>query len=176
KRTYRDRILVVGDAAGQVKPTTGGGIFYSLLVSEIAAQVMSEALNGDDLSASGLRNYQTRWHDLLGHELNVGYSARRLYEFLSDKQIGSLVQQAGANGINGELTGASDVSFDWHSRMIGNVLGHPVLGAALKMINPVLARLARPTEPETSGPVTGPVNGQVNGSNAPSPPTKTQPP
>ena len=175
KRTYRDRILVVGDAAGQVKPTTGGGIYYSLLVSEIAAQVMSEALNGDDLSASGLRNYQTRWHDLLGHELNVGYSARRLYEFLSDKQIGSLVQQAGANGINGELTGASDVSFDWHSRMIGNVLGHPVLGAALKMINPVLARLARPTEPETSGPVTGPVNGQVNGSNASGSPTKTQP-
>ncbi len=174
KRTYRDRVLVVGDAAGQVKPTTGGGIFYSLLVSEIAAQVMSEALSGDDLSARGLRNYQTKWRELLGQELDVGYSARRLYEYLSDKQIGSLVQQAGANGIHGELTGASDVSFDWHSRMIGNVMGHPVLGAALRMINPVLARLARPAEPEPSLSVNVPANVPVNESDAPSPLTKTR--
>ena len=35
RKTYADRVLVVGDAAGQVKPTTGGGIYYSLLASGI---------------------------------------------------------------------------------------------------------------------------------------------
>ncbi|MFB0556618.1 MAG: geranylgeranyl reductase family protein, partial [Dehalococcoidia bacterium] len=34
-RTYSDRIIVVGDAAGQVKPTTGGGIYYGLLCADI---------------------------------------------------------------------------------------------------------------------------------------------
>ena len=39
KDTVGDRILIVGDSAGQVKPTTGGGIYYSLVSSEIAADV-----------------------------------------------------------------------------------------------------------------------------------------
>ena len=40
-RTYGDRMLVVGDAAGLVKPTTGGGIYYSLLSATLAADVLS---------------------------------------------------------------------------------------------------------------------------------------
>ena len=40
-RTYRDRLLVVGDAAGLVKPTTGGGIYYSLLSAGLAADVLA---------------------------------------------------------------------------------------------------------------------------------------
>jgi flavin-dependent dehydrogenase len=38
KRTYADRVLAVGDAAGLVKPTTGGGIYYSVVSGEIAAR------------------------------------------------------------------------------------------------------------------------------------------
>ena len=58
--TLRDRILVVGDAAGQVKPTTGGGIYYSLLSSEIAADVLAGGLSTGDLSSRYLSNYQRR--------------------------------------------------------------------------------------------------------------------
>jgi geranylgeranyl reductase family protein len=147
RRTYQDRVLVVGDAAGQVKPTTGGGIYYSLLASEIASQVLAEALAANDLSAARLNLYQRRWKRLLSRELEVGYSARRLFEFLSDQQIGSLVYQAANNGIHADLLSSVDTSFDWHSRLIGKVLGHPVLGGALRLINPLLARMARPPEP-----------------------------
>ena len=147
KRTYRDRVLVVGDAAGQVKPTTGGGIYYALLASEIAAQALSEALADNDLSAARLRAYQQRWKSLLSRELEVGYSARRIFEALSDQQISSLVRQAAASGVRYDLANAPDTSFDWHSRLIGKVVGHPVLGGALKLINPLLARMARPPEP-----------------------------
>jgi geranylgeranyl reductase family protein len=156
RRTFQDRVLVVGDAAGQVKPTTGGGIYYSLLASEIASQVLAEALAADDLSAARLSRYQRRWKRLLSRELEVGYSARRLFEFLSDQQIGSLVYQAANNGIHADLLSSVDTSFDWHSRLIGKVLGHPVLGGALRLINPLLARLARPPEPGYAlPPVTG---------------------
>jgi geranylgeranyl reductase family protein len=147
RRTYQDRVLVVGDAAGQVKPTTGGGIYYSLLAAEIASQVLGDALAADDLSAARLSRYQRRWKRLLARELEVGYSARRLFEFLSDQQIGSLVYQAANNGIHADLLSTVDTSFDWHSRLIGKVLGHPVLGGALRLINPLLARLARTPEP-----------------------------
>ena len=50
-RTYGDRMLVVGDAAGLVKPTTGGGIYYSLLSATLAADVLSDALARGDLGA-----------------------------------------------------------------------------------------------------------------------------
>ena len=142
KRTYQDRMLVVGDAAGQVKPTTGGGIYYSLLASEAAAQVLSGALADDDFSSGNLSRYQSRWRDLLADEMEIGYSARRLYEYLNDQQIGALVKRAGANGFNIELVDASEGTFDWHSKMIAQIMGNPALGGALRLINPLLARLA----------------------------------
>jgi flavin-dependent dehydrogenase len=162
KRTYQDRVVVVGDAAGQVKPTTGGGIYYSLLASEIAAQALDEALAADDLSAAMLSQYQRRWKRLLSQELEVGYSARRLFEFLNDQQIASLVEQAGANGFRTELASSPDICFDWHSRIITKVMGHPVLGGALRVINPLLARLARTPEfsyvpPAAAGSLPDPV-------------------
>ena len=152
KRTYQDRILVVGDAAGQVKPTTGGGIYYSLLASEAAVQVMCEALADDDLSSSNLSRYQFRWRDLLAAEMEVGYSARRLYEFLTDQQIGALVKRAGANGFNSELVDASEGTFDWHGKMIAQIMGNPGLGGALRLINPLLARLAHRPDIGTAQP------------------------
>ena len=44
-RTYGDRLLAIGDAAGLVKPTTGGGIYYSLVSAALAADVLDEALS-----------------------------------------------------------------------------------------------------------------------------------
>jgi len=142
KRTYQDRMLIVGDAAGQVKPTTGGGIYYSLLASEAAAQVLSEALSHDDLSSGNLSRYQSRWRHLLSGEMEIGYSARRLYEILTDQQIGALVKRAGANGFQRELVDASEGTFDWHSKMIAQIMTNPGLGGALRLINPLLARMA----------------------------------
>jgi len=43
-RTFSDRLLVIGDAAGLVKPTTGGGIYYSIVSGSLAAGVASQAL------------------------------------------------------------------------------------------------------------------------------------
>ena len=149
RKTYADRVLVVGDAAGQVKPTTGGGIFYSLLASGIATDALDQALREDDLSANRLGSYQKEWKRILSKELEVGYSARRVFEFLGDGHINSLINQASANGFVAELTNSPDVSFDWHSSMIGKIMGHPTLGGVLSLVNPLLARFAKtPGPPE----------------------------
>ena len=142
KRTYRDRVLVVGDAAGQVKPTTGGGIYYSLLASEIAVDALHQALRDDDLSAGNLSRYQNSWKSLLSQELETGYSARRFYEFLSDQQISSLIRQADASGVYEDLANSPDTSFDWHSQVIGNLMNHPGIHGFLRLLNPLLTRFA----------------------------------
>ena len=59
-RTYADRVLAVGDAAGLVKPTTGGGIYYSVLSAELAAGTAVHARSRPiAFEASDLKPYET---------------------------------------------------------------------------------------------------------------------
>ena len=117
-RTYGERMIAVGDAAGQVKPTSGGGIYYGLLGAEIAAETLHRALAEDDLSAKRLARYERAWRKKLGRELRTGYWARKLFERLSDRQIDRLFEIIKAGGIDEALLKAEDVSFDWHGRTI----------------------------------------------------------
>jgi len=87
KRTVKHRVLVVGEAAGQVKTTTGGGISYGLLCSEIAVEVLKKAFEKRDLSERKLADYDRLWRKKLEGELRMGHLARRFFEKLSDKHI-----------------------------------------------------------------------------------------
>ena len=141
-KTFGERVVAVGDVAGQVKPTTGGGIYYSLLASEVATDVLHESLLRDDLSASSLHRYEKGWKALLSRELEVGYSARRLFEGLKDCQIESIMHTIASNGLYKDLIESRSVSFDWHSGVIMKLVSHPVVLRALNFINPVLASFA----------------------------------
>ena len=113
-RTSSDRVLAVGDAAGLVKPTTGGGIYYGLISGRIAGEVLHDALTVDGLSASGLRNYDVRWRKRLGQEIRIGLAFRRLASKMTDESIDSLIELARVNGIVPLLQRTA--SFNWHSR------------------------------------------------------------
>jgi len=87
KRCVGHRVLSVGEAAGQVKTTTGGGIFYGLIGSRIAGQVLIKAFNRGDLTERGLAEYDKIWKDKLEREINMGYRLREILEKMSDKGI-----------------------------------------------------------------------------------------
>jgi geranylgeranyl reductase family protein len=131
-RTYGDRLLVVGDAAGQVKPTTGGGIYYGLLSADIAADTLHQALISDNLLAKNLANYQRTWRRKLGRELEIGYYARKFYEHLSDKQVDRVFNKIKSHGIDQALLQTEDLAFDWHSKAIMRLIGHQVISKALR--------------------------------------------
>ena len=140
-RTFGERLVVVGDAAGQVKPTTGGGIYYALLASEIAADTLHKAFLRNDLSATRLGSYEKEWKSLLSQEIEIGYSARRIFEVLRDRQMDFLMHGIATNGIYKELVESRVVSFDWHGEVITKVMGHPVVGKTITLANPFLATL-----------------------------------
>ncbi|HUU65505.1 MAG TPA: NAD(P)/FAD-dependent oxidoreductase [Dehalococcoidales bacterium] len=133
-RTYGERLIVVGNAAGQVKPTNGGGIYYGLLCANIAADTLHQALQRDDLSAKSLAKYEREWRRKLGRELKIGYWARKLFERLSDNQIDRIFNIIKVNGIDEALLKARDLSFDWHSQAILTLLGRTVVSKALGVI------------------------------------------
>ncbi len=133
-RTYSRRLVVVGDAAGQVKPTTGGGIYYGLLCADIVANNLHRALDDNDLSARNLASYEREWKKKLGRELRICYYARKFFEHLSDKQIDRIFDIIKSSGIDEALLKADDLSFDWHGEVILRLLGHRVLSKAIEMM------------------------------------------
>ena len=117
-RTYGDRVLVVGDAAGQVKPTTHGGIYFGHIGAKIAAEVLSQAFASDDLTAARLCRYQKQWRAKIGKELSTGYRARQLYTKLSDRQIEQIFHVIASTRVAESWLESPDFSFDWHSKLI----------------------------------------------------------
>ncbi len=121
-RSYGDRILVIGDAAGQVKPTTGGGIYFGHLGAQIAAKVLDEALSSDNLTAGHLSHYQKQWKAKMGKELSRGYWSRWAYNKLSDRQIERIFNILNSSGMAEAFLNSGNFSFDWHSRLILGIL------------------------------------------------------
>jgi digeranylgeranylglycerophospholipid reductase len=120
--SYGDRVLVIGDAAGQVKPTTGGGIYFGHLGAKIAAEVLDEALSSDNLTAGQLSHYQKQWKAKMGKEISRGHWARRAYAKLSDRQIDGIFNVLDSSGMAEALLNSGNFSFDWHSGLITTIL------------------------------------------------------
>ena len=133
-RTFGERLIVVGSAAGQVKPTTGGGIYFGLLCAEIAADTLHRRLANDDLSARGLADYERGWRRRLQRELQIDYYARKLYERLSDQQVDRIFDIVQSQGIDETLLKADDLSFDWHSRAVLRLMGHRAVSRTLELM------------------------------------------
>ena len=144
-KTYADKVLVVGDAAGFAKPTTGGGIYYALLSGEMAAEAAEEAFQMDDLSAKRLKGYQRRWKAVFGSELRTGYYARVLFEALGDRQVERLLRLCVE--AQEDLIGAREFSFDWHGKVILKALRRGDLTKLFTSVGPavvpVLSRLVK---------------------------------
>jgi digeranylgeranylglycerophospholipid reductase len=121
-RTWTDRIVAVGDAAGVVKPTTGGGIYYGLLTGQIAGEVLGEALKENQLEARRLREYERRWRARLGPEIRAGLAFRAVASRLGDSAIERLMELARVDGIVPLLKQTAD--FNWHRTAARALLRH----------------------------------------------------
>jgi len=133
-RTCEERLVVVGDAAGQVKPTTGGGIYYGLLCADIAADSLHRALGNGDLTAKGLAGYERAWRKKLARELKRGYWARKFYERLSDRQVNRLFDIIISTGLDEALLEEEDLAFDWPAEAVLKLLAHQAISRAVGKI------------------------------------------
>lgn len=74
-----DGLMLVGDAARQVDPLTGGGIVNAMAAGRLAARVAGEAIASGDCSAGFLRRYQEEWQRTTGRKLERNYRLRRRF-------------------------------------------------------------------------------------------------
>lgn len=83
------RAFLLGDAAGQTKPFTGGGIVYALTAADIAARAITP------WDPSSLSRYETAWRDELSTEIRIGAALRRAYKLPRPIQRLGLAATAG---------------------------------------------------------------------------------
>lgn len=115
-RSFARRVVAVGDAAGQTKPTTGGGLYYGLLCAEMAADVLADGLRRDDLSLATLSAYEAKWKWRLGKELRTAAMFRQLVERLSDRELDGLFGLLRRERTLRLILRRAD--FDWHHNLI----------------------------------------------------------
>jgi len=111
KRAYASGFLAVGDAASQVKPTTGGGVIFSITCAKIAAEVASEALKRRDVSAEFLGLYQKRCMTALGFDVHVMLKIRKFLDALSDEKIDKALRFAARMGLGEALRDVEEIDF-----------------------------------------------------------------
>jgi len=128
-QSYADRILLVGDAGGFTKPTTGGGIFYSLLTASLAAETLIDAFRIGRFDASTLAPYHRRWRDRLARELAAGDWLRRCAATCTDADVDRLIIALGGDGMSAVVRATA--RFNWHRPLIAAMLRNPGIAGVL---------------------------------------------
>lgn len=112
------KTVIVGDAAGQAKPTTAGGIYSSGMGGMYAGQAISKFLKSNDISE--LEEYQKRWTEKFGKEFERQLFARKILERLDNDTINKLFESVTPE-ITKEISEKDD--FDFHTGSIIKLLG-----------------------------------------------------
>ncbi len=92
ERTVGNGILLVGDAARQIDPITGGGIVNSGIAALIAAKVISEAVSANDFSADFLSKYEKGWRDQLENKMYRNWMAKEKLATFSDDTFNKIIE------------------------------------------------------------------------------------
>ena len=138
-------IITVGDAAGQAKPTTAGGIFSSGMGGILAGRAISRHLDGGDGSTHGIDgpgdSYRAAWCKRFGGEFERQSIARRILERADNGAINDVIRRVSPEALR-EISAEDD--FDFHVSGIIKLLGAAgtaraagsMLGAELRRLIP----------------------------------------
>lgn len=125
KRTVTDGVMLVGDAAGQAKPTSGGGIYTGMLCGRIAGEVAANAALHQDSTARALRDYEVRWRAKLERELTLGFHAHQILTQLSDAQLTQVFKLLREPEVRAVVEHYGDI--DYPSKIASELLKRPRL-------------------------------------------------
>jgi digeranylgeranylglycerophospholipid reductase len=118
-----DRMILVGDAAGQSKPTTAGGIYTCGIGGVLAGRALVEAADKSKSNEKKqrllLKQYESNWLSMFKSEFDKMLLARRLLERMDNKAIDDLIK-AIPSGMVQEAS--MDGDFDFHSAALAKIL------------------------------------------------------
>jgi digeranylgeranylglycerophospholipid reductase len=109
-KTFHDGLLIVGDAASQVKPTTGGGLIMGLSCAKIAGEVAAQAVQRGN-SSDFLAEYERRWKKKIGFEMKIMRWVRLILNRLGDRKLDQLIALCTRLTLDDTLVKVRDIDF-----------------------------------------------------------------
>ncbi len=120
RKTYSRRAMLVGDAAGIVKPLSGGGIYTGMVSGKHAAATAVDALEREDFSESAMSAYQRLWKKDLGNELWFDGMFQRLFSMISDRSFNRIYSILSSPEVIEKINERGDI--DYPSRVVISLL------------------------------------------------------
>lgn len=134
ERTVTDGFLIVGDAAGQAKPTSGGGIYTGMFCGRIAGEVAARCALAGKTPAQFLREYERRWRAKLDRELSLGMRAHHILSQLTDDQITQALRLLATPALRKLIERVGDI--DYPSKIARELFRRPRLWSKLWPVVP----------------------------------------
>jgi digeranylgeranylglycerophospholipid reductase len=107
--TVKDILMLVGDTAGHVKSTTGGGLYFGMSCARIAANVAVDALNNE--TPLQVRNYENLWRKKFGSELKKSANMRNFVNQLRDSTLDALFETVSEYNLEPLLERFGDIDY-----------------------------------------------------------------
>ena len=137
KKFVVENTVIAGDAAGQSKPTTAGGIYSCGMGGIFAGNAITKYLESADQVQ--LKQYQKNWHDKFGKEFEKQRLARKILERVDNKTIDTIFDTITPK-ITDEISNKDD--FDFHAIAIVKLLGmRKSLNAAQNIMSAEIKRI-----------------------------------
>jgi digeranylgeranylglycerophospholipid reductase len=86
-----DGVMLVGDAAHQTDPLTGGGILNAMQAGIIAGEVAAKAIAAGNVNRQGLKEYEDRWREDIGKTIAKSFLLKEFFVELNDKDLNQLI-------------------------------------------------------------------------------------
>jgi geranylgeranyl reductase family protein len=128
------RTVVIGDAAGQTKPTTAGGIYTCGLAGILAGRAISKAI--ESKNDDSLIGYPAGWTRIFGKEFRNMVLFRKLLERLDNNALDQMFSNIKSTSID---TASKTGDFDFHAVSIRKILS----ATGLKILKTVIGNESR---------------------------------
>ncbi len=116
--------ILIGDVAGQTKPTTGGGVIYSGIAAQIASRVIRDELFKNDRDIK-LEKYDRTWRQMLGRELFFMKVARLFMMQIRDKDYDKIIEKMREIGFEAIAEKVGDIDFQY--KILKRIIKTPAL-------------------------------------------------
>lgn len=128
RRICSDNLLLVGDAAAQVKAVSGGGVYMALQAAECAAQTVTDALRENDLSSRSMSRYEKMCEKRIGKELKNSRRIYKIYSSMTDSEYDRMFPIMNNNALISDM---ATVDIDDPGPAVKRMFRHPVFIARM---------------------------------------------
>ncbi|WP_337860433.1 geranylgeranyl reductase family protein [Ferroplasma sp.] len=122
KKTYGNRSMLLGDAAGIVKPLSGGGIYTGIISAKNAYTAIDRAFKKADFSEKTMKEYQKLWKHEIGKELYIDSKIQKYFSNIStnDELLNKMYNAINTEYIIKRINSLGDI--DYPAKVVFSIL------------------------------------------------------